>query len=105
MEDDFIDESVTVLENEKDDGQTELTGEDYENIARVTSVDGITWYKIHGWGKATKKLESWQCGIALTLSGLAADNWIKKPSAKQARQGVKILRIAIPIITAGENED
>ncbi len=105
LEDDFIDESVTVLENEKDDGQTELTGEDYENIARVTSVDGITWYKIHGWGKATKKLESWQCGIALTLSGLAADNWIKKPSAKQARQGVKILRIAIPIITAGENED
>ena len=101
LEDDFVDQSVTIFENEKYSEQSDLTGEDYENIARVMSIDGLMWYKIHGWGKATKLLESWQCGIALTLSSMAADNWIKKPSAKQARQGVKILRIAVSIITEG----
>jgi hypothetical protein len=105
LEDDFVDDSITDFESENYSGQTELTGEDYENIARVMSVDGITWYKIHSWGKTTKNLESWQCGIAYTLSGMAADNWIKKPSAKQARQGVKILELAIPVMTASENEE
>ena len=71
-----------------------LTAEDYENIARVMAVDSVTWLKIHGWGKNTGTLEWWQFGIALTLSGLASGNWDKTPSAKQARHGVDILKIA-----------
>lgn len=71
-----------------------LTSEDYENIAKVMAVDSVTWLKIHGWGKNTGKLEWWQFGIALTLSGLASGNWDKTPSAKQARHGVDILKIA-----------
>lgn len=100
---DFIYKSATDSENEENSEQVEITGEDLENIARVMSFEGITWYKIYSWGKTTKKLESWQCGIAYTLSGMAVDNWIKRPSAKQARQGVKILEMANTIINESES--
>lgn len=103
LADKFVDDGINF--EGKNTGQTELTGEDYENIARVMLVDGITWYKIHKWGKTTNMLENWQCGIAYTLSGMAADNWKKKPSAKQAMHGVKILGIATPILTVDENEE
>ena len=68
--------------------------EDLENIARVKKVPGETWLRIHGWGKQTGNLRFWQIGIAHTLSGMAASNWQKEPSRKQALHGVEILRIA-----------
>ncbi len=105
LDDDLVNQSTVIIESEKDNEQPDLTSEDYENISRVMSIDGLMWYKIHSWGKKTKRLESWQCGIAHTLSGMAADNWVKKPSAKQAKQGVKILEQSYPILQENENEE
>lgn len=77
-----------------------LSDQDFENMAEVMAVDGTTWLKIHGWGKMTGQLERWQCGIALTLSGLASERWEQKPTPKQAKQGAEILRKAVPFLKA-----
>ena len=71
-----------------------LTPSDYENIAECKKLNGEQWLKIHAWGVRTGLLEKWQCGIAQTLSGYAANEWDREPSHKQARQGVAILEIA-----------
>jgi len=71
-----------------------LKPEDRENIARVMSVDAITWQNIYSWGKRTGTLKEWQCGIAFTLGGYASTEWERVPSAKQAAYGVEILEIA-----------
>jgi hypothetical protein len=64
------------------------------NVARCIAVDAERWFKIQLWGSKTGELEAWQCGIANTLSGYAAGGWRRKPSEKQARHGVEILRLA-----------
>ena len=73
---------------------TSLTPSDYENIAECKKLSGEQWLKIHAWGVRTGMLENWQCGIAQTLAGYAANEWDREPSHKQARQGVAILEIA-----------
>ena len=73
---------------------TSLTPVDYENIAECKKLDGEQWLKIHAWGVRTGLLKRWQCGIAQTLSGYAANEWDREPSHKQARHGVAILEIA-----------
>ena len=73
---------------------TPLTPADYENIAECKKLNGEQWLKIHAWGVRTGLLEKWQCGIAQTLAGYAANEWNREPSHKQARQGVAILEIA-----------
>ena len=72
---------------------TSLTPGDYENIAECKKLNGEQWLKIHAWGVRTGLLENWQCGIAQTLAGYAANEWDREPSHKQARQGVAILEI------------
>jgi hypothetical protein len=56
-------------------------------------VEAATWFQIQVWGSKTGQLQSWQTGIANTLSGYAANGWIKKPSVKQATQAVRIIEI------------
>ncbi|MYC67262.1 MAG: AIPR family protein [Acidobacteriia bacterium] len=73
---------------------TPLTPVDYENIAECKKLDGEQWLKIHAWGVRTGLLKGWQCGIAQTLSGYAANDWDRAPSQKQAKHGVTILEIA-----------
>ena len=73
---------------------TPLTPADYENIAECKKLNGEQWLKIHAWGVRTGLLARWQCGIAQTLAGYAANEWNREPSHKQARQGVAILEIA-----------
>ena len=73
---------------------TRLTPTDYENIVECKKLNGEQWLKIHAWGVRTGLLEKWQCGIAQTLSGYAANEWNREPSHKQAKQGVAILEIA-----------
>ena len=73
---------------------TPLTPGDYENIAECKKLNGEQWLKIHAWGVRAGLLEKWQCGIAQTLAGYAANEWNREPSHKQARQGVAILEIA-----------
>jgi hypothetical protein len=57
-------------------------------------VDSRTWFNLSDWGKRRKKIEDWQCGLAMTLATYAQGGWDKVPSAKQAKQAVRILRIA-----------
>ena len=71
-----------------------LTPADYENIAECKKLNGEQWLNIHAWGVRTGLLQKWQCGIAQTLAGYAANEWDREPSHKQARQGVAILEIA-----------
>jgi len=71
-----------------------LTPEDYQNIARCKEVSGEEWLRIHAWGRKSGKLQRWQVGIAHTLAGYAANGWDKGPSAKQARQGVVIVKLS-----------
>ena len=73
---------------------TPLTPADYENIAECKRLNGDQWLKIHAWGVRTGLLAKWQCGIAQTLAGYAANVWDREPSHKQARQGVAILEVA-----------
>ena len=73
---------------------TPLTPSDYENIAVCKKLNGEQWLNIHAWGVRTGLLEKWQCGIAQTLAGYAANEWDREPSHKQARQGAAILEIA-----------
>lgn len=75
-------------------GRGRLSAEDQDNIARTMQVDAATWFHLSEWGRKKKKLADWQCGIALSLAGYAQGDWEKVPSAKQARQAVRILRIA-----------
>ena len=73
---------------------TPLTPGDYENLAECKKLNGEQWLKLHAWGVRTGLLEKWQCGIAHTLAGYAANEWDREPSHKQTRQGVAILEIA-----------
>jgi len=75
--------------------QKGLSSEDNENLARTLQLDDKTWFEISSWGRRTKNLEKWQCSIAITLSGYAQEKWEKVPSAKQAKQAVKMIEIAI----------
>lgn len=72
-----------------------LSHEDLQNMERCRQIDGSTWLEIHAWGIRTGLLQGWQAGIAHTLAGYAASGWSRGPSAKQARQGVKILALAV----------
>lgn len=71
-----------------------LGSDDRENIARTMQVDATTWFQLSDWGRKKKKLQPWQCAIAMTLSGYAQGNWENVPSAKQAKQAIRILQIA-----------
>jgi hypothetical protein len=69
-----------------------LTHEDRENIAKTMQLSPENWLKIH-----TLVKHPVQRGIALTMSGYAANKWQKVPSKKQAKSAVKM------IIEAEEN--
>lgn len=62
-------------------------------IAQCMQVDAATWFQIQMWGSKSGQLQPWQTGIANTLSGYAANGWMKKPSVKQAAHGVRIIEI------------
>jgi hypothetical protein len=75
-------------------GSSSSSSADFEvenSIAKCTQVSAKEWFEISVWGGQTNNLEVWQIGIANTLAGYAAANWVKKPSEKQAIHGLKIL--------------
>jgi hypothetical protein len=80
-----------------------LTPEDYQNIDTCKQVSGEEWLRIHAWGRKTGKLQKWQIGIAHTLAGYAASGWDRGPSAKQARHGVAIVKLAAEASTDAES--
>lgn len=67
---------------------------DQNNIARCTELGTEEWSAIAEWGQESGKIDFWQRGLARTLAGYAAEGWSKKPTQKQARDGVKIINIA-----------
>ncbi|MBR0911500.1 AIPR family protein [Bradyrhizobium japonicum] len=70
------------------------SSDEHAGAVRCMSLSAQEWFSLHLWGRKTGHLADWQVGIALTLSGYAGDDWRRSPSAKQARQGVRILEIA-----------
>lgn len=70
-----------------------LTHLDRENIAKAMQLSGDQWLSVHRWA-TEKELHYSMSGIALTLSGYAANGWQKVPSAKQAKQAVKMIEMA-----------
>lgn len=63
------------------------------NIARCLEVDAQTWFRIQIWGSESGQLQEWQTGIANTLAGYAAQGWRKKPSEKQAKHAIEMVRL------------
>lgn len=71
-----------------------LSADEHSASVRCMALTAQDWFSLHLWGRETSQLAEWQIGIALTLSGYAADGWRRTPSIKQAKQGVRILEIA-----------
>lgn len=63
-----------------------------ELIDDIGAVQATTWFELSSWGKETKNLAGYQCGIAYSLGKVCRGS--KLPSIKQAKQGIKILDIA-----------
>ncbi|HEY0312276.1 MAG TPA: AIPR family protein [Allosphingosinicella sp.] len=60
---------------------------------RVKTLDAGRWTSIAEWGSRTGLLHWRQSGIATTLSGMAAQQWRKEPSAKQVEAAISILNL------------
>lgn len=68
---------------------SELTAEEEATVSQAAQVSPETWFAVSGWAKETGNLAPWQRSIAYSLGRLA--NQQKRPSVKQATQGLKLL--------------
>jgi hypothetical protein len=57
-------------------------------------VSGQDWFSISAWGQKNADLKDWEVGLAASLGALALAGWKKAPSVKQAKHGVRILKLA-----------
>lgn len=71
-----------------------LKPEDHNNIALCKERGESDWQKIATWGQQSGLLKDWQRGVARTLAGYAAENWVRSPSVKQARHGKTMIEEA-----------
>jgi hypothetical protein len=77
------------VNREKADGAAR---EDAEAVERVVARGAPTWLALARWGRETQSLQGWQATVA---SGIArAINSRKRPSAKQAAEGERVLEEA-----------
>jgi hypothetical protein len=60
-----------------------------EEVEKVSAMAADTWFKVSHWAKETNNLAAWQRGLSFSLGTLIGRG--KKPSLKQARQGLKLL--------------
>lgn len=65
--------------------------DDEEAIEECMRHDASTWAKLNFWGVSSKTLDYYERGVAHTLSEYANLGWAKRPSAKQARIGLRVL--------------
>jgi hypothetical protein len=63
-----------------------------EEVEKALVISADTWFKIARWAKETNNLAGWQRRISFSLGTLATRG--KKPSPKQAKQGLKLLNEA-----------
>ncbi len=80
--------SLTTLSSGQDGGGVDTQN----NMARCLQLSAQEWFDVAQWGKQSGVFEIWQCGIANTLSSYALQNWEKKPSEKQAKHGVDMIK-------------
>lgn len=77
--------------------QTIRSHDEEENedlISACCGIDGAGWTKVVAWGAEAGRITNFDQRVALTLAGYALQGWQKKPSFKQARIGVRVLRAA-----------
>jgi hypothetical protein len=67
---------------------------DEDSIEECMQHDAATWAKLNFWGISTNALDYYERGVSHTLSEYAASKWVKKPSPKQARIGIRVLHRA-----------
>ena len=68
------------------------TEEEAKEIDAVAGIPSETWFAISHWAKKTGTLAPWQRSISFSIGKLIAGG--RKPSIKQARQGIKIVEEA-----------
>ncbi len=83
-------------------GQTRVTADEAESIAKVMRIRPDAWIRIISWGLNTGTLNEVQRGICMTLAGYAKDRWKKIPSSKQAISASKYIDRAIAAKIIGE---
>jgi len=66
-----------------------VSPEDQRNVQNIMEVPADIWFQISHWLKETQNLMPWQRGLAFSLGKLASNE--RKPSAKQAKQGLIVL--------------
>jgi hypothetical protein len=76
------------------EGQVILSPDEQSAASECMKLTAEQWFALQAWGRRTSKLTEWQAGIAHTLSSYAAAGWQRTPSAKQARQAMRMLEIA-----------
>ena len=69
-------------------GSGALATEESEIIADASAVEADTWFRLSSWAKETSNLQPWQRGLAYSLGKLARSG--RRPSVKQARQGITL---------------
>ncbi len=80
------------LDREKSAGIESLNGPEKDLVEDIAKVSADIWFAAASWGKETGNLQGYQYGISGTLGRYVG--WNKVPSIKQAKQGLKILKIA-----------
>lgn len=79
-------------QGDADSGIESLDSEEQEKILHVAAVPAEIWYQMASWAKETHHLQAWQRGLAASLGKLR--NMGRKPSIKQAKQGLIMLEEA-----------
>jgi len=73
----------------------DLSSPDEEEVALVdaaAAVPSSTWFELSNWAKDTRNLVPWQRALSYSLGRIAAQG--RRPSVKQARQGLIALEAA-----------
>jgi len=78
---------LTEIRKSSSDAPGDLTAN--EDVDKVSAIEADTWFKVSHWAKETNNLAAWQRGIAFSIGTVMVRG--KRPSPKQARQGLKLL--------------
>jgi hypothetical protein len=71
-----------------------VSKEESEAIDFCLQFSADTWKRLANWGKETKNLAPFQNGIAYGIGNAISNPAKRKPSVKQAAQGLKMMSMA-----------
>ena len=72
-----------------------LDPDDIDAITLCRRTDTSDWVKIIKWGRDSGALDQRQRQVAAQLAALAANGWLRDPSAKEAREGRRMVNAAL----------